>query len=1725
MKYLKLNKYSLALVLLLSGLSLQSLLANNSNTTPITNNKANSPADDFQTLSDIYMELISRPTCDGLAHDFNWDLSAPMGTWEGVTVDPISGCVTVLEITGKRLTGPIPPQIGDLSQLVTFSLTNNCFTGSIPPELGQLSAMDDFQLDNNLLTGTIPDELCNLTNVRVFYLDNNMLTGSLPECFNDLDLVTNLDLFHNCLDALPDLSGMAGLGNSRLVIHNNKLTFDDILPNLSDSWGKHHPQDSVCVESTVILTTGSNYGIDLGIDADVVNNSYQWYKDGVQLGGPTNINTLSFNPVTFATAGTYHCRITNPDAPQLILHSRAKNIEVVCGTSTYYFTPDVCDDYEVVFEGVTFNADFPCGIVDTPEPDQFTCDSIISVCLNFISPPTVPFDTTICFGDSIVINGNTYNNDIPGGLEFFHDENGCDTLLMEVQVFFFPEAVSDYTETICKNDTTAIHGQLFHFGDSIGQVILTDQSFHGCDSIINIDIDFWPEATGTYSDTLCIGESITVNGSTYNANYLTGTDTIPNESWRGCDSIVTTTMTFFDEVIDTISIAVCPGQTIMVNDVSYHCNNITGTETIFGGSYTGCDSTVFVNLTCYEPPHGSYNPFVCLGGSIVYNGTTYDDDMRTGVENLGPIGFMGCDSLVDVQLDFYPPATSTIDTLLCPGELLIIGNIEIENGDSYVLEGASFHECDSTITVNIDYFPESIHVIDTSLCPGEIIIVDEMEVSSSGSYTLEGASFRECDSTIIVNIDYLPESITVIDDVLCPGSIVVVNDIIYDESNTNGRDTLSNFYGCDSIIIIDISYGNSVVVNIEETLCPGDSLIIGGIVYNEDNNIFTDTIPNGSFSGCDSITNITISYFPEAISQLNPVLCSGDSLVIGSLVINEEVSSGMVILTGESFYGCDSTIHINATFLIIPVGEYHTSLCAGDSIFINSNWYHEDYDSGVETIPGGSFQQCDSSFTVTVDIYPTAFTLIDNTLCFGQSITVNNITYDENMPTGLDTLLTFQGCDSIISIALEFNNAVIVNNDPVLCDHTAEVIVNGNIYNFDNPMGFDTMTSYSGCDSIVITDLMFPDSEIVIVNSILCPGESITINGTEYNELLSSGEEIEIDGATSGCDLYYDIDLSFHPLSIGYFNDILCDGTDTLIHGVLFDENHTTDSITLEGAAYTNCDSILVVNMEFYPAVTFDLYQNLCPGEFITVNGNIYDEITPEGEEVFVGESYWGCDSTVYIHLNFGEAVVNDISPNLCPGDSININGITYDMDYPEGLDTIPTGSYSGCDSILNVVVNFLSSTYNTIDTTLCSGEAFSFNGTIYDESNLSGIDTLTGANFVGCDSIVNVNLAYYQSNDTVETTLCVGEDTLVAGVLFNEDHLSEEIVLLGAALGGCDSVIFVQIAFYPNYDFVEEASICAGENYEWNGVFYSIEGIYSDTLFNQSYSGCDSIEMLFLEVQTAEELGLANAGTDLNNCAEPLVLSANQPTGTYGYWEIISGMADLGNSEIPDMEISNQATEELLLVWTLSTSECPDYHSDTILIFKPNIPIANADSYSIAANTDFLPLNLILNDSLAGIDDWYLNLLDDPTGVLQNTGPGTFDYQLPPNLNNILLTFNYELCNEDCPETCDTALVSIQFAELPSLEFPNTITINGDGINDNFVIPHIENDPDLYPNNELIIFNRWGDVVFQRSPYENDWGGTNENGKILPQGTYYYVLRLDVGNGNIFRGDVTVLK
>ncbi len=167
----------------------------------------------------------------------------------------------------------------------------------------------------------------------------------------------------------------------------------------------------------------------------------------------------------------------------------------------------------------------------------------------------------------------------------------------------------------------------------------------------------------------------------------------------------------------------------------------------------------------------------------------------------------------------------------------------------------------------------------------------------------------------------------------------------------------------------------------------------------------------------------------------------------------------------------------------------------------------------------------------------------------------------------------------------------------------------------------------------------------------------------------------------------------------------------------------------------------------------------------------------------------------------------------------------------------------------------------------------------------------------------------------------------------------------------------------------------------------------------------------------------------------------------------------------------------------------------------------ANPDTVRIPLGAAVDTFSVVMNDFVFPDSAFTVEPLGTLPEGLTYLGNGVFRYQVPPNFRPV--SFLYKLCSSVCPNLCDTIQpVIIRLEETDCSTIPNIFSPNGDGVNDYFRIPCIASG--AYPNNTIIIYNQWGDKVFEASPYDNTWNGTlnGQNGKDLPDGVYYYIFR-----------------
>lgn len=188
---------------------------------------------------------------------------------------------------------------------------------------------------------------------------------------------------------------------------------------------------------------------------------------------------------------------------------------------------------------------------------------------------------------------------------------------------------------------------------------------------------------------------------------------------------------------------------------------------------------------------------------------------------------------------------------------------------------------------------------------------------------------------------------------------------------------------------------------------------------------------------------------------------------------------------------------------------------------------------------------------------------------------------------------------------------------------------------------------------------------------------------------------------------------------------------------------------------------------------------------------------------------------------------------------------------------------------------------------------------------------------------------------------------------------------------------------------------------------------------------------------------------------------------------------------------------------------------------------LPNDTSLNVSLTVNSTPVAVASSNSPDCIDSTIIFAAQAVTGATYSwTGPNGFT----SNNQNPIITpatladsgfYALVVSANGCVSSPDVIFVSVDSCIVPDFHIPDGFSPNGDGTNDLFVIRGILN----FPGNTFMIYNRWGNKVFEANPYTNTWdgksdGGLSVGGDQLPVGTYFYVL--DLGDGTpVYKGTI----
>ena len=363
----------------------------------------------------------------------------------------------------------------------------------------------------------------------------------------------------------------------------------------------------------------------------------------------------------------------------------------------------------------------------------------------------------------------------------------------------------------------------------------------------------------------------------------------------------------------------------------------------------------------------------------------------------------------------------------------------------------------------------------------------------------------------------------------------------------------------------------------------------------------------------------------------------------------------------------------------------------------------------------------------------------------------------------------------------------------------------------------------------------------------------------------------------------------------------------------------------------------------------------------------------------------------------------------------------------------------------------------------------------------------------------------FAEAINTFSDSFCEGESYQLPDGTMVTSPDTYEVTLAGQSINGCDSTITINLSQNQSFDFAETIVVCDADSYTWNGQTYTMDGTFTASL--QSVTGCDSLRTLNLTFDGLAIYGAADAGADSEECNTEAELFGMDVAGTTGLWTSPTG-ATITPTNQGAAIVSNLQSGNNTFVWSISTLECADFSRDTTVINVLSNAIELQSDFGVFRNTEPIQLSVLANDNLGGTEQFTLSCINLPQGIESCRFDETTQQLNIEIGKNALgsLEFEYVVCPEACPDLCDTTTVTLDITnDQDQVDYVITPE-NADGRNDFLFFDNI----DQFPDNELVVYNRWGSVIYRAQPYQNDWSGLY-NGTRLPEADYYYVLRKEL--------------
>jgi hypothetical protein len=250
-----------------------------------------------------------------------------------------------------------------------------------------------------------------------------------------------------------------------------------------------------------------------------------------------------------------------------------------------------------------------------------------------------------------------------------------------------------------------------------------------------------------------------------------------------------------------------------------------------------------------------------------------------------------------------------------------------------------------------------------------------------------------------------------------------------------------------------------------------------------------DTIPNNA--GCDSLLTINLTLNNSSDTTLNISACDSYTWPVNGQTYT---SSATVEDTLTNNQQCDSVLTLKLTITPSPRDTQNVTACNSYTWPVTGQTFTTDT-MVTDTIPAS--MGCDTIRTLALTLNNSPEDTLSVTACGSYSWPLTGETYTADTVV-TDTVPAAMGCDTLRTLSLTVTPHPSATQTVSACDSFTwaannETYTNGGIYT-------DTLPNPMGCDSIKTLDLSLGTTTTDTIDTVLNPGESISLGGTSYSQ-------------------------------------------------------------------------------------------------------------------------------------------------------------------------------------------------------------------------------------------------------------------------------------------------------------------------------------------------------------------------------------------------------------------------------------------------------------------------------------------------------------------------------------------------------------------------------------------------------------------------------------------------